>query len=172
MANKAFNAMQSVTKGNMQELMGRISGTEYEQNMSPKDQTAYENAIIDAFTEYYNSYAFNHQGGEPLSMNLWMKTVDPNNLEENAMRFADNTIDKQTPEYRMASIANKLQKLAHLHTGRIEDLLEIATSIESEEMLGNKQADIKRDLGTAREARVKRVQEQAGPLMPGPDVGP
>ena len=84
MANNVFSKMIDATKG--ADIFGMISPSDYEKNMSPADQGAYEDAVLGAFQEYYGSYLFSSTG-IPLTFDMWVKTVDTEDLENQALKF-------------------------------------------------------------------------------------
>ena len=131
MANNVFSKMIDATKG--ADIFGMISPSDYEQNMNPSDQGAYEEAVMGAFQEYYNSYLFSSTG-TPLSFDMWVKTIDTESIEDQALKYSerkDSPVFRQQENFQKLSIADKLQKLAHLHTGRVEDLVDIVSAIDT-----------------------------------------
>jgi hypothetical protein len=133
MANNAFDAMNSAAGNDMYVTGGSITTSEYEQNMSPEDQKRYETLLMDEFMLTYGSDP--HKGN--LDFTHWLKTLNFDLLRERADKFdevraSNNGAQKlmQMVDGRILEDAGMLQRLAHLHTGRIEDLAEIVSTME------------------------------------------
>ena len=133
MANNAFDAMNSSAGNDMYATGGSITMSEYEQNMDPTDQKKYETLLMDEFMSAYGSDP--HKGN--LDFTHWIKTLNFDLLRERAQKFDDiratnNGTQKlmQRQDGRELEDAGMLQRLAHLHTGRIEDLAEIVSTME------------------------------------------
>ena len=133
MANNAFDAMNSSAGGDMHITGGAITMSEYEQNMTPEDQKRYETLLMDEFMSAYGSDP--HKGN--LDFNHWLKTLNFDLLRERAQKFDDVRASNhgtqrlmQMQDGRELEDAGMLQRLAHLHTGRIEDLAEIVSTME------------------------------------------
>jgi len=112
---------------------GSITMSEYEQNMTPEDQKRYETLLMDEFMSAYSSDP--HKGN--LDFNHWLKTLNFDLLRERALKFDDikagnNGLQRlmRMPDGRELEDAGMLQRLSHLHTGRIEDLAEIVSTME------------------------------------------
>ena len=134
MANNAFDAMNSAANDDMYIGGGAITMSEYEQNMTPTDQEKYENLLMEEFMLAYQGDP--HKG--KLDFNHWLKTLNFDLLRERAMKFdeikaSNNGLLKlrQREDSRELEDAGMLQKLAHLHTGRIEDLADIVSTMET-----------------------------------------
>tara|TARA_Y100000310_G_scaffold318945_1_gene373608 strand:+ start:111 stop:599 length:489 start_codon:yes stop_codon:yes gene_type:complete len=133
MANNAFDTMNSAAGNDMYITGGSITMSEYEQNMSPIDQKRYETLLMDEFMAAYGSDP--HKG--KLDFDHWLKTLNFDLLRERALKF-DDIRAQNNGLRRLASMedgriledAGMLQTLAHLHTGRIEDLAEIVATME------------------------------------------
>ena len=132
MANDAFDMMNSADP-DMHVTGGAILVSEYEQNMNPGDQSKYEKAVMNSFQSAY--------AADPYKRNLdfqhWLGSLDPNLYRERAKKYED--IKAQNNGYsslveredgRLLEDAGMIQSLAHLHTGRIEDLIEIVSTME------------------------------------------
>ena len=133
MANKAFDAMNNAANDDMYTMGGSIFTSEYEQNMSPKDQKNYESLVMEEFMAAYQSDP--HKGG--LDFKHWLKTLNFDLLEERARKFDDVRASNNglrnlqlREDGRVLEDAGMLQSLAHLHTGRIQDLAEIVSTME------------------------------------------
>ena len=149
MANNAFDAMNNSAGNDMYITGGAITMSEYEQNMSPTDQGKYETLVMDEFMSTYQSDP--HKGN--LDFTHWIKSLNFDLLRERAHRFdevrskgpdywqvvSNNSLDDipvyeniDRREMQIIEDAGMLQRLAHLHTGRIEDLAEIISTMAPE----------------------------------------
>ena len=133
MANNAFDAMNSSAGNDMYVTGGSITMSEYEQNMTPEDQKKYETLLMDEFMASYGSDP--HKGN--LDFKHWLKSLNFDLIRERALKFDDikagnNGTQKLMlmQDGRELEDAGMLQRLAHLHTGRIEDLAEIVSTME------------------------------------------
>jgi len=133
MVNDAFDMMNNSAGNDMYATGGAITMSEYEQNMTPEDQKRYETLLMDEFMSAYGSDP--HKGN--LDFNHWLKTLNFDLLRERALKFDDikasnNGLQRlmQLQDGRELEDAGMLQRLAHLHTGRIEDLAEIVSTME------------------------------------------
>ena len=135
MANNAFDAMNSAAGEDMYLTGGAITMSEYEQNMTPEDQKAYEKLLMERFMMAYNR--------DPYKQNLdfkhWLKTLNPDLYRERAAKYDDIKAQNQGVHKlrgmdptlgALLEDAGILQSLAHLHTGRIEDIIEIVEAVE------------------------------------------
>ena len=127
-----FDLMNNIG-GDMYITGGAITMSEYEQNMSPVEQKHYEDLVKQEFQSAFNSDP--HKGN--LDFKHWLKTLNFKLLEERSNTFDDvirsNYGDQklmQRADGRALEDAGALQKLAHLHTGRIKDLLEVLGTID------------------------------------------
>ena len=133
MANNAFDAMNNSAGSDMYITGGAIELSEYENNMNPDDQKKYEQVIMDRFQMAY--------ARDPYKQNLdfkhWLQTLNPELYRERAQKYDDIKAENngmyklQNMEPLNAALledAGLLQDLAHLHTGRIEDLVTIVES--------------------------------------------
>ena len=133
MANNAFDAMNQSAGDDMYITGGAITMSEYESNMTPEDQKRYETLVMDEFMSAYGSDP--HKGN--LDFDHWLKSLNFELLRERALKFDDikasnNGLQRlrQMQDGRELEDAGMLQTLAHLHTGRIEDLAEIVSTME------------------------------------------
>ena len=133
MVNDAFDMMNNSAGNDMYATGGAITMSEYEQNMTPEDQKRYETLLMDEFMSAYGSDP--HKGN--LDFTHWLKTLNFELLRERALKFeevraSNNGMQRlmQMQDGRELEDAGMLQKLAHLHTGRIEDLAEIVSTME------------------------------------------
>ena len=135
MANNAFDAMNGAAGNDMYITGDSITMSEYEQNMSPTDQNMYEKLLMDRLQMAYNRDPYK----QTLDFKHWLKTLDPELYRERALRYDDikaqnyrlNKLRGMEPtEGALLEDAGILQSLAHLHTGRVEDLVEIVETME------------------------------------------
>ena len=133
MANNAFDAMNGSAGDDMYVTGGSITTSEYEQNMDPTDQKKYETLLMDEFMSAYGSDP--HKGN--LDFKHWLGSLNFELLRERALKFDDIMASNRgsqrlmrMPDGRPLEDAGMLQRLAHLHTGRIEDLAEIVSTME------------------------------------------
>ena len=142
MANNAFDAMNDSAGSDMYITGGAITVSEYEQNMSPDDQREYENTLMDLFqTAYQNDTLL--QKYPNVSFKYWLSTIDGDDWRYKAEDY-DETRQKgegsdfmypgdaggvqtyEPPEqFNQNEQIYMLQRLAHLHTGLIEDIVRI-----------------------------------------------
>ena len=133
MANNAFDAMNESAGGDMYITGGSIFLSEYENNMTPDDQKKYEDEVMAQFQTSYQN--------DPYKQNLgfkhWLQTLNPELYYERALKYDDIKADNngsnrlQTMDPLTSMLlqdAGTIQSLAHLHTGRIEDLITIVES--------------------------------------------
>tara|TARA_R110000751_G_scaffold86788_2_gene172495 strand:- start:1266 stop:1709 length:444 start_codon:yes stop_codon:yes gene_type:complete len=136
MANNAFDAMNSSADSDMYVTGGSITSSEYEQNMAPEDQRKYETLLMDEFMMAYGSDP--HKGN--LDFKHWLGTLNFDLIRERALKFDDITASNRgtqklmmMQEGRVLEDAGMLQRLAHLHTGRVEDIAEIVSTMEPQQ---------------------------------------
>ena len=135
MVNNAFDAMNDSAGSDMYVTGGSITMSEYEQNMNPEDQRKYEAQLMDEFMMVYGSDP--HKGN--LDFKHWLGSLNFDLLHERALKFDDIIASNNGSQKlmmmqggRVLEDAGMLQRLAHLHTGRIEDIVEIVRSIAPE----------------------------------------
>tara|TARA_R100000781_G_C4021287_1_gene107227 strand:- start:156 stop:578 length:423 start_codon:yes stop_codon:yes gene_type:complete len=128
-----FDLMNNIAGNDMYITGGAITMSEYEQNMTPVEQKKYEELVKEEFQSAFNSDP--HKGN--LDFKHWVKTLNWELINERALKFDDvirsNYGDQklmQRADGRALEDAGALQKLAHLHTGRIKDLLEVIGTID------------------------------------------
>ena len=124
----AFNALG--TDNDAYITGGALTVSEYEHNMSPTDQRSYEQALLRGFQESYSRDPYKRN----LNFTHWLESLNPDLVRERAKKWEDieaseRGVDRlRSMDQREALLledAGLLQKLAHLHTGRIEDIMEI-----------------------------------------------
>ena len=133
MANNAFDAMNDSADSDMYVTGGSITMSEYEQNMSPEDQRRYETLLMDEFMMAYSSDP--HKGN--LDFKHWLGTLNFDLIRERALKFDEIRAGNHGMQKlmdmeggRILEDAGMLQRLAHLHTGRVEDIAEIVSTME------------------------------------------
>ena len=129
---KAFDNMMESTKDDMYVTGGSIILSEYEHNMSPIDQNKYEEQLYEVFQNAYIRDPYRRN----LDFKHWLKSLNTELYEGRADNY-EEIISKNYGEFEIKGMgktgelledAGIMQKLAHLHTGRIEDLIEIVES--------------------------------------------
>jgi len=161
MAN-AFDEMNNAAGGDMFITGGSIFNSKYENEMTPGEQSEYENEIYRLFVLSFNRDPLVKQ--HPVSFNYWLKKQDAEDLTALASAWEDKEhirkergiiAQQDEKDFRWEGfhddfteevLAGDLQKLAHLHTGRIEDLIDIVSNlpIVQEHTLGDPTNDIKK----------------------------
>ena len=136
MANNAFDAMNGAAGNDMYVTGGSITSSEYEQNMNPTDQRKYETLLMDEVMSAYGSDP--HKGN--LDFKHWLGSLNFDLIRERALKFDDIVASNRGTQKlmmmrdgRILEDAGMLQRLAHLHTGRIEDLAEIVSTMEPQQ---------------------------------------
>ena len=129
--DNAFSAMNNGAGEDMYVTGGSISMSEYENNMPPDDQKKFESLVMNEFMATYDSDP--HKGN--LDFKHWLGSLNVDLLRERALKFEDLRAENygsqkilEREDGRELEDAGMLQKLAHLHTGRIEDLITIVES--------------------------------------------
>ena len=129
MAYNAFDEMNNAAGNDIHVTGGSIFSSQYEHDMTPQEQSEYENELKSLFMKAYNADQKVKQ--HPVSFNYWLKKQDPEDMEALADKL-DHLKDtgqayEQPVPYEIVS--SNLQKLAHLHTGRITDLIDIVLDL-------------------------------------------
>ena len=151
MANNAFDAMNESAGNDMYLTGGAITMSEYEQNMSPNDQREYENTVMDLFqTAYQNDVLLRKYPN--VSFKHWLSTIDGEDWSVKASDYDEARVKGEGSDYTYMGDGGMvhtyeapeqfdqneqiflLQRLAHLHTGRIKDLVEIVEPLAQEEI--------------------------------------
>ena len=135
MANDAFDMMNNADP-DMYATGGAITVSEYEQNMSPVEQQKFEKTLMNEFMSFYKADPYKQN----LNFKNWLKTLNPELVRERAAKFDDvkegprgYSALMEREDGRLLEDAGTIQSLAHLHTGRIEDLIEIVSTMEPKE---------------------------------------
>ena len=151
MANNAFDAMNQSAGSDMYITGGAITVSEYEQNMSPEDQLEYENTLMELFqTAYQNDTLL--QKYPNVSFKYWLSTIDGDDWRYRADDYDESRQKGQGSDFMYPGDAGGvqtyespeqlnqneqiylLQRLAHLHTGLIEDIVRIVEPLAQEEV--------------------------------------
>ena len=149
MANNAFDAMNESAGNDMYITGGAITISEYEQNMGPEDQREYENTLMGLFqTAFQNDVLLRKY--PTVSFKHWLSTIDGEDWSVKASDYDEVRVKGEGSDYTYMgdggmvhtyeapeqSDQNEqiflLQRLAHLHTGRIKDLVEIVEPLAQE----------------------------------------
>ena len=150
MANNAFDAMNGAAGNDMYITGGAVTMSEYEQNMTPDDQKEYENTLIDLFgTAYQNDVLLRKYPN--VSFKHWLSTIDGEDWSVKASDYDEVRVKGEGSDYTYMGDGGMvhtyeapeqfdqneqiflLQRLAHLHTGRIEDIVEIVETMAPEQ---------------------------------------
>ena len=150
MAN-AFDEMNNAAGNDMNITGGAIFNSEYENNMSPDMQKEFEFTLKRELLKMYSKDELVHKN--PVSFKFWLKQQNGEDMEALADTW-QNKLDTLTsagydPEIDTHNTAAgyaaamegmgpfpkqvsawQIQSLAHLHTGRIEDLFDIVANME------------------------------------------
>ena len=123
--------MNESAGGDMYLTGGAISVSEYEQNMTPDDQKKFEALVMNEFMAAYSSDPYKGN----LDFKHWLGSLNMDLVRERALKFEDLRAENygtqkimQREDGRELEDAGMLQRLAHLHTGRVEDLVPIVES--------------------------------------------
>ena len=130
MAYNAFDEMNSAVNDDMHVTGGAISMSEYETEMTPGEQDKYEDTVMNRFVMAYQRDPYKQN----LDFKQWLKTLNADLYRERSDKY-DDIKNQNNGIYKLAGMnplegalledAGILQQLAHLHTGRIEDLITI-----------------------------------------------
>ena len=168
MANEAFDMMNDAADTDMYITGGSITVSDYEQNMTPNDQLEYEALLMDEFMAAYESDP--HKGA--LEFKNWLGSLNFDLLRERALKYneiigSDNGSQKliRLEDGRLLEDAGMLQRLAHLHTGRIEDIAELIKGMEPKKSPLNPSAQFKRPEGMS--APTGQPSQPASPPIDG-----
>ena len=131
--NNAFDAMIDSNGQDNYISGGAIFVSEYENNMKPDDQKKFEQTLMERFQMAYDR--------DPYKQNLdfkhWLQGLKPELYRERAQKY-DDIRAENNGMYKLQNMdplkaalledAGLIQDLAHLHTGRIEDIITIVDS--------------------------------------------
>ena len=150
MAYNAFDAMNESAGSDMYITGGAITVSEYENNMDPTDQKEYENTLLELFSSAYQNNYLIASGRYPnVSFKHWLTTVDGEDWRERAHDYDEARKKGEGSDFMYMGDAGMvenylspsgydkdeeiylLQSLAHLHTGRVEDLVSIVESLDT-----------------------------------------
>ena len=93
---------------------GAMEYSEYEMDMSPKQQKSFEKKTLDLFRNLYNADPLVDQ--KKLPYKSWLKTLSSERIEELSKEYED----VKAPRNPEAIIANDLIKQASKHWGGVE----------------------------------------------------
>ena len=151
----AFNAM-NIEPNDRYITGGSLLVSEYENEMTPTDQKNYEDTLLQTFKSawlrdpYKQNLNFKQWLGA-LNFDLYRQRAD--NWEEiKAKKNGNRELFNMDPvDANLLEDAGTMQRLAHLHTGRLEDLVEIidsyADQVTSERDMSSPQQQPLRDAG-------------------------
>ena len=127
--NYAFDAMNRVAPDN-DITGGAIMYSEFEMDMSPKDQKKYRETVLNTLDSSYRGDP--HKG--KLGFADWVDNLKPELIKERALKWEEvrhdkDVINKMNPdEFSLLEDAGFLQNLLDKHTGRLEDVRDIIGS--------------------------------------------
>jgi len=109
---------------------GAIAYSEYEMDMTPKQQSKYKDTLMNTLDSAYRQDP--HKG--KLDFNNWLKNLKPDLVMERARKFretreTEGAVEKMDPdEYATIESSGLLENLLRKHTGRLEDVRDIIGS--------------------------------------------
>ena len=109
---------------------GAIMYSEFEMDMSPKEQGGYKRTVINALDTAYR----NDLDKGKLGFSDWLDNLRPDLIKERARKWEEvrgdkDVMNKMDPkEFSTLEDAGLLQNLLEKHTGRLEDVREIIGS--------------------------------------------
>jgi hypothetical protein len=139
----AFDAM-NVADPDMDVTGGAIEYSEYEMDMTPREQKDYEKNLMNALSMNYRS---DPDKGK-LNFESWLKELRPDLITERARKWEELREDAQgfegyrsrmdaldPREARLIEDAGMLQRLLNKHTGRLEDTYSMVGKYDDSEYL-------------------------------------
>jgi len=127
--NYAFDAMNRVAPDN-DITGGAIMYSEFEMDMSPKEQERYRETVLNTLDSSYRGDP--HKG--KLGFRDWLDNLKPELIKERALKWQDVRHDKDImnemnpDEFSHLEDAGLLQNLLDKHTGRLEDVRDVIGS--------------------------------------------
>ena len=127
--NYAFDAMNRVAPDN-DITGGAIMYSEFEMDMSPKEQERYRETVLNTLDSSYRGDP--HKG--KLGFRDWLDNLKPELIKERALKWQDVRHDKDVmnemnpDEFSLLEDAGLLQNLLDKHTGRLEDVRDVIGS--------------------------------------------
>jgi len=127
--NYAFDAMNRVAPDN-DITGGAIMYSEFEMDMSPKEQKRYRDTVLNTLDSAYRKDP--HKGR--LGFRDWLDNLKPELVRERALKWQDVRHDKDVmnemnpDEFSLLEDAGLLQNLLDKHTGRLEDVRDVIGS--------------------------------------------
>ena len=137
--------MNQSAGGDMYITGGSIELSEYENNMTPNDQKEYEDTIMELFQQAYQNDVLLKKY-QNVSFKHWLATIDGDDWRSKAEDYDETRVKGEGSDfmypgdaggvemYEVPEQLNQkeqiylLQRLAHLHTGLVEDLVTIVES--------------------------------------------
>jgi hypothetical protein len=145
MAYDAFDSMNNSAGNDMYITGGAITVSDYENNMTPTDQKEYETTLMGLFqTAYQNDLLLRKYPN--ISFKNWLTTIDGDDWRAKAEDYDEIRKKGSGSDFMYRGDAGEvrtyeapkqfnqeeqiylLQRLAHLHTGLVEDLVTIVES--------------------------------------------
>ena len=139
----AFDSM-NVADPDMDVTGGAIEYSEYEMDMTPKEQKSYKKDLMDSLSMNYRS---DLDKGK-LNFESWLKELRPDLIAERARKWEELREDAQgfegyrgrmdaldPREARSIEDAGILQRLLNKHTGRLEDIYGMVGEYDDSESL-------------------------------------
>ena len=127
--NYAFDAMNRVAPDN-DITGGAIMYSEFEMDMSPKEQKRYRDTVLNTLDSTYRGDP--HKG--KLGFADWVDNLKPELIKERALKWEEVRHDKDVmnemnpDEFSLLENAGLLQNLLDKHTGRLEDVRDVIGS--------------------------------------------
>ena len=121
--NYAFDAMNE-NNPDRDITGGAIAYSEYEMDMTPKQQEKYRKALMGTLEGAYRSDP--HKG--KLDFNKWLDNLKPDLVMERARKWRELREEGKGPEqedYRQLEDAGLLESLLMKHTGKLEDVRDV-----------------------------------------------
>ena len=127
--NYAFDAMNRVAPDN-DITGGSIMYSEFEMDMSPKEQKKYRDTVLNTLDSSYRGDP--HKGR--LGFADWIDNLNPELIKERALKWEEvrdnkDVMNEMNPdEFSLLENAGLLQNLLDKHTGRLEDVRDVIGS--------------------------------------------
>ena len=135
--NKAFNNMRMAAPD--MDIGGAIETSEYEENMDISQRKGFEKEVLSQFIDAYN---INPLKKGRLPFESFVKLFDQKLVSSWAKDAGRENMELKEPlKHRpeVYSNAEKLMKLSGLHTGRLEDIKDIATKMYEKRDLSDRE---------------------------------
>ena len=128
--NKAFNAMNNANPDMDVATGGAITYSEFEMDMTPKQQEKYRKTLMNTLDTAYRSDP--HKGR--LGFADWLDNLRPDLVTERARKWEEVRNDKDVmnkidpKEFSLLEDSGLLESLLMKHTGRLEDVRDVIGS--------------------------------------------